>query len=54
MRTFRWEYNIDTDLAEMLLVWAGLICLRLGTNEGLFEHDDNLWDSTTPVNFFTS
>jgi len=46
MRTFRWEYNIDTDLAEMVLVWTGLICL--------FEHDSNLSDFTTPVNFFTS
>jgi hypothetical protein len=54
MRTFKWDDNINTDLAEMELVWTGLICLRLGTNEGLFEHDNDLPVSTTSVNFFTS
>jgi hypothetical protein len=53
MCTFRWEYNIDSDLAEMELGWTGFICLRLGTNEGLFEHDNNFSVSTTPVNIFT-
>lgn len=54
MSTFDWDYNTDTNLAETVLVWTGLICLRLGTNEELFEHDNNLLDSTTLVNFFTS
>ena len=54
LHTFRWECNIDTNLAEMELVWTGLIFLRSGTNGGPLEHDNKLSDSTTPVIFFTS
>jgi hypothetical protein len=36
MRTFKWVYNIDTYLAEMVLVWTELVCPRLGTKVGFF------------------